>query len=306
MKQMIVAGASGFLGSALSRYARSRGWQVRALVRRAAQSPEELSWDPLYGRLEASMLANADAVVCLSGAPIAPNPWTEARRTTLVTSRVGSVGLLASAIATLPASERPTVFLTGSAVGYYGSRGAEVLTEASAPGHGFLADLCQAWEDAAQPARDAGVRTIHSRTGNVMDADAGLLGILAPLYRAHLGARLGDGHQYFPTIWVKDAAAGLMHALESPSLSGPVNLVAPEPVPFGVWHEALQEALGARSPLIAPRAILSRLGDMGPELLLTSQRVVPAALLDSGFAFEAADARTIISRALAGPWVEQN
>ncbi len=182
----------------------------------------------------------------------------------------------------------------GSAIGFYGSRGNEPLTEASGAGKGWLPQVCRAWEAASVPAP---TRSIQLRTGHLMDDRDGLLGVLAPLYRRHLGALLGDGSQYFSSIWIGDAASAVLWAIEH-NLSGPVNLTAPHPVTFRQWHEALQRELGVTSPLVAPRPLLAALGAMGEELLLTSQQVYPAALEAAGFRFAAPTVEEILRRAV--------
>ncbi|OKL54892.1 TIGR01777 family protein [Bowdeniella nasicola] len=302
MARLIIAGASGFLGTALTALAHERGWDVTHLVRRAPRSAREILWDPAAGKLHAPQLAGADAIVCLSGAGIADRPWTPGRQREIIASRIETVTLLADAIAQLPEADRPRVFASASAVGFYGSRGNQILTEDSPAGHGWLAEVCRAWEAAALPVADLGVRTLQLRTGHLMDRADGLLGVLLPLYRYRLGAKLGDGHQYFPSIWIKDHAAATLFALEHDSLSGPLNVVGPEPVPFEVWHETLQDLLGRSSPLPLPTAALRAMGAMGEELLLASQRVVPEKLTDAGFVFEAPTVRDILAAAIAGPY----
>ena len=304
MRTLLIAGTSGFLGGALTAYASENSWHVKHLVRREARSGDEVSWDPARGELDPAAIAAADAVVCVSGAGIADRPWTPARQREIISSRVGSVNLLARTIPELPSEQRPEVFVSGSAIGYYGSRGATELSEDSGPGEGWLPQVCLAWEAVAEAAEQAGVRTIQLRTGHLMDTGDGLLGVLEPLYRWHLGAQLGSGEQYFSSIWIGDAVAAIMFAIEDQEISGPINLVGPNPVTFNAWHEALQDALGRSSPLVAPTPLLAALGAMGEELLLTSQRVVPHALTQAGFTFAAPTVTEIIDRALAGPYAD--
>lgn len=302
MNQMIVAGASGFVGSALTALAKACGWEVKTLVRRAPKTASEIYWNPAAGLLAASDIAGADAIVCLSGAPIAGGLWTKKRRQMIETSRTDTAGLLSETIAQLSAPQRPAVFVCGSAVGFYGDRGERELTEAATSGSGFLARVCRKWEAATAPASAAGVRTVNIRTGNILDCGGGLLAMLAPLYRAHAGALLGDGSQYFATIWLGDHVRAIMHIIECEELSGPVNLVAPNVEPFKGFHAQMQRQLQRRSPLFVPAFALRLAGAMGKELLLASQRVLPAKLGESGFEFRAASLAEQVRRALAGPY----
>lgn len=299
---MIIAGASGFVGTALGALATQRGWHVKTLVRRAPKNETEIYWHPSARLLAASDIAGADAIVCLSGAPIAGGVWTAHRREVIETSRTATAGLLSETIAKLPKDQRPAVFVCGSAVGFYGDRGAQCLDEEAAPGRGFLAEVCRKWEAASAPAAACGVRTVNIRTGNILDIGGGLLGMLAPAYRYHAGALLGDGSQYFATIWLGDHVRAILHAIECDELAGPLNLVAPQVQPFRCFHSELQTQLQVRSPLVVPAGVLRLFGAMGEELLLASQRVVPTALEASGFEFDAPSVHEQVRRALAGPY----
>lgn len=299
---MIIAGASGFVGTALRALATQRGWKVKALVRRAPKSASEIYWNPAAGLLAQSDIADADAIVCLSGAPIAGGLWTKKRRHLIETSRTDTASLLSETIAALPKHQRPAVFVCGSAVGFYGDRGSEVLSEEAKSGDGFLAQVCRKWEAATAPAAACGVRTVNIRTGNILDIGDGLLGMLAPAYRYHAGALLGDGSQYFATIWLGDHVRAIMHIVDTAELSGPVNLVGPDVEPFGRFHALLQAALDVTSPLRVPAFALRLAGAMGRELLLASQRVVPAKLQESGFEFLAPTLAQQVEYALAGPY----
>ncbi|MDO5727732.1 MAG: TIGR01777 family oxidoreductase [Bowdeniella nasicola] len=299
MRTLIIAGASGFLGTALSQAARRRGWQVKTLVRRAPMTTTEIAWNPAAGQLARADIAGADAIVCLAGAPIAGGLWTAKRRQIITTSRTATTGLLSRTIASLRPADRPDIFISGSAIGYYGDRGNEQLTETANAGCGFLSGVCQAWEAAATGAIDAGVRTVFARTGNVIDREGGLLQALLPAYRAHLGARLGDGTQYFATIWRRDWVEAICFILEHPTIAGPVNLVAPGVQSFADFHHEIERALGRRSPAVIPAGLLQLAGAMGKELLLASQRVVPQVLCDHNFTFRAPTLQATVRRAIS-------
>ena len=313
---LVVAGA-GLIGSRLADLARDSGWRIRILHRSAAgQTPREgvevdasgrehAWWAPAERLLPPSALEGARAVVCLSGAPIAPRPWTPARRRELAASRLSTTALIARVAAGLPPAGRPEVLLSGSATGFYGDRGDEILTEVSGPGEGFLSELCRRWESVAGPAAQAGLRTVQSRTGLVVSSSGGLGRILGAAYRVGAGARLGRGDQWQPWIALEDAAAGLLWAIEHDDVRGPVNLTAPEPQRNRDLHRLLSRAGGPPSVAVVPQLLLDwagragaaggagSIGGMLAELLGASQRAVPRALLASGFRFTAPDAASI-------------
>lgn len=313
---LVVAGA-GLIGSRLADMARDSGWKIRILHRSGpgrapregievdASGREHAWWAPAEHLLAPGTLEGARAVVCLSGAPIAPRPWTPARRRVLAASRLSTTALIARVAAGLPPAVRPEVLLSGSATGFYGDRGDEILTETCGPGEGFLSELCQRWEAAAGPAARVGLRTVQSRTGLVVSPSGGLGRILGAAYRVGAGARLGRGDQWQPWIGLEDAAAGLLWAIEHDDVCGPVNLTAPEPLRNRDLHRLLSRACGPPSPAVVPQALLNRarrtgaaggtssIGSMLAELLGASQRAVPQALLASGFRFTAPGAATI-------------
>ena len=313
---LVVAGA-GLIGSRLADMARDSGWRIRILHRRGpdkasregieidASGREHAWWAPAERILAPGALEGARAVVCLSGAPIAPRPWTPARRRALAASRLSTTALIARVAASLPPEGRPGVLLSGSATGFYGDRGDEILTEACGPGEGFLSELCLRWEAAAGPAARAGLRTVQSRTGLVVSSSGGLGRILGAAYRVGAGARLGRGDQWQPWIALEDAAAGLLWAIEHDDVHGPVNLTAPEPARNRDLHRLLSRAGGPPSVAVVPQLLLDRAGRAGAvggtgsiggmlaELLGASQRAVPQALLASGFRFTAPDAASV-------------
>ncbi len=283
-QRVVIAGASGLIGRALVSELRARGWTVIRLVRAKAKRADEVSWDPAAGVLDARALGRVDAVVNLSGENIAAGRWTRARRARIVESRTGSLRTLHHAIEALP--ERPDVLVSASAVGIYGDRGDEVLTETSARGEGFLADVCETWEAHAAKSVDLGVRTVQLRLGVVLARESGALKKLLPLFRAGFGGRVGNGRQWMSWIALVDAVGAIVHAIENPQLSGPVNAVAPRVVTNLEFTRALATAL--RRPAFVPVpafALRLAFGQMAEETLLASARVEPVALLRTGYRF---------------------
>jgi uncharacterized protein (TIGR01777 family) len=277
-----VTGASGLIGSALVPALRDAGHDVRVLVRREPSRPGEVGWDPDAGTIDTEGLVGVGAIVHLAGATIGKR-WTAARKKEVLESRVRGTRLVAETAAAL--ESRP-VLVCASAIGFYGDRGDEVLTEDSSRGTGFLADVVGAWEEAAQAARDAGLRTVHLRTGIVLSTAGGALVPLLRQFRLFAGGRVGDGRQWWSWITLDDVVAGYQRALEG-DLEGHVNLVAPGAVTNAAFTKALAAALGRPAVLPAPAfAIRAVLGEMGRELLLASQRVSPARLEADGLRFE--------------------
>ncbi len=280
--RIAVAGASGLIGGALARSLTADGHTVVRLVRRAAQGPDEVSWDPERGDVDAKGLAGCDAVVNFAGAGVGNRRWTEAYKARIRAGRVRGTAALAEAIAGLPAAVRPGVFVSGSAIGYYGETGGRVVDESAPPGNGFLPELCVEWEAAAE---GAGVRTVLARTGLVGARRGGAWGRLFPLFRAGLGGRLGDGRQYWSFVALHDEVAALRHLLEGEGLSGPFNLTAPHPVTNREVTEAMARVLRRPAVFAVPAPVLRAvLGEMSGEVL-GSARVLPTRLLESGFRF---------------------
>lgn len=293
---VVVGGASGFLGSALVAHLRSEGHQVTRLVRSGTPGPEASLWDPASGRIDQVLVDRADAVVNLSGATIARWPRTRRYKKELWSSRVDATTTLARAVA---ASSSPTVLLSGSAMGIYGAdRGAERLTESTAPGQGFLAELCVAWEAATLPAQEAGHRVVHLRTGLPLAKDGGLLGPLLLPFKAGLGPRLGNGRQYVSVMSRRDWVRAVAFLLEHDDVSGPVNLSLPDPPTNAAFTDALGDALGRPTFLVAPAPVLrTALGALSDDLL-GSLRLAPDALEAAGFAFEDPDLPSALATAL--------
>ncbi|MGQ4384080.1 TIGR01777 family oxidoreductase [Streptomyces sp. SAS_270] len=281
--RVVIAGASGMIGSALTRSLTADGHEVVRLVRRAPRARDEIQWDPEGGRIDAGALAGAAAVVNLAGAGVASRRWTKAYKERIRCSRVLGTATLAKAVASL--DERPRVFVNGSAMGFYGDTGGRPVDETAPAGDGFLPSLCVEWEGAATPVREAGVRTAFVRTGLVVARRGGAWGKLFPLFKAGLGGRLGDGSQYWSFIALHDEVAAIRHVIDTDSLSGPVNLTAPEPLTNREITEAMGRVLHRPTLFTAPApAIRLALGEMAGDIL-GSQRVLPTRLLSSGFTF---------------------
>ncbi|MBD5788008.1 TIGR01777 family protein [Cellulosimicrobium terreum] len=279
---IVVAGSHGLIGSELLERLREDGHHVRRLVRRQPQTGDEHEWDPDAGVLDPAVLEGADAVVNLAGAGIGDRRWTAQYKRVLLTSRTRTTGLLATTLARLDVP--PPVWLQGSAIGYYGDRGDQVLTETSSAGEGFLARLTREWEDATAPAQDAGVRVVHARTGIVLSPDGGALGRLLTLLRLGVGGRLGPGTQYWSWITLHDEVAALRHLLTTP-VHGPVNLCAPHPATNAQITRALADALHRPAFLAVPSVALKvALGELASDIL-GSQRGLPTVLEASGFTF---------------------
>jgi uncharacterized protein len=285
--RVLVSGSHGLIGTALVRTLRTRGDEVGRIVRRQAGAragPADVTWDVAAGTIDARAMEGADAVVHLAGASLARR-WSSAYKTRLRASRVDGTTLLATTLAQL--DRPPAVMVSGSAIGYYGDRGDEVLTEDSEPGTGFLAELVQAWEAATAPAEKFGVRVVHVRSGIVQSAEGGALGKQLPLFKLGLGGQLGPGRQYLSWISLADEVDAILHALTHDTVRGPLNATAPNPVTNTEFTRILGAALGRPTMLRVPSfALLAALGpEMARETLLVSQRVRPARLEATGYEF---------------------
>lgn len=278
---LAVTGSSGLIGSALVEAAREAGHEVSRLVRRDPVGPEEIGWDCDAGFVDLDRLAGVDVVVHLAGETIAGR-WTAARKRAILDSRVAGTTAIANAVAAL---DRTPALVCASAIGFYGDRADEILTEESPRGRGFLADVVAAWEQAADPARAAGARVVHVRTGIVLSRSGGALAKLLPPFRIGLGGRVGSGRQWWSWITLSDTVSAYLHAATN-ELEGPINATAPNPVTNAAFTKQLGIVLGRPSMLPLPTlAVRVGLGEMGRELLLEGQRVLPARLLDGGFMF---------------------
>jgi uncharacterized protein (TIGR01777 family) len=281
---ILVTGASGLIGSALVSSLTAAGYSVTRLVRRPPQSGEKAArWDPLTGFVDASSLEGVDGVVHLAGESI-DERWTAAKKVSIRDSRVKGTEVLCEALAQL--ASPPKILVSASAIGYYGDRGEEILREESAPGSGFLAEVCRAWEAATEPARQAGLRTVQLRFGVVLSPAGGALAKILPPFRLGLGGVLGSGRQYMSWIALDDAIGAIQQAIVTDNLQGPTNAVAPEAVTNQEFTHTLGKIL--RRPTVVPLpAFAARLmfGEMADALLLASARVQPAKLLAVGYRF---------------------
>lgn len=289
MVEIAITGSSGLIGTALRRSLESDGHRPIRLVRSEPRpGRDEVMFKPSEGRIDEASLEGIDAIVNLAGAPIGTRPWTEHYKQVCVDSRVKSTTLVANAAASL--AKPPRALLSGSAIGYYGTGSPDPLTEDAPRGEGFLADLAGKWEAAAQPAIDAGIRTVLLRTGLVMASEGGLLGTLKPLFKLGLGGKLGDGSQTMSWIAIDDMVAALRMLLEpadTDPVAGPVNLVAPNPVSNSTFTDTMGEVLGRPTflsvPRFAPRLVLG--SQMTNEFIMADQTVVPAVLTANDFTF---------------------
>jgi len=281
-QRVAITGASGLIGSALSAFLSARGDHVVHLVRREPRAPHEIGWDPAALRLNPGDLSGLTAVVHLAGAGVGDHRWTPAYKQEILASRVNGTATIAGALADLG---EPIALVSGSAIGVYGDRGDETLTEDSETGEGFLADVVRDWEAATAPATEAGLRVAHARTGLVLTPEGGAMKRVLPLARFGLAGPLGTGRQYWSWITLHDEVRALTHLVDH-DLVGPVNLVSPQPMPQAQVMKALGAALGRPSLLPAPALALKVvLGEFAGDIL-ASARILPSALTASGFVFD--------------------
>jgi uncharacterized protein len=278
-----ISGSSGLIGTQLTHLLTSGGHRVRPITRGAA-SEGEIRWNPARGEIDEAALEGVDAVVHLAGEPIVGVRWTEAKKKAILRSR--EVGTLTLARALAQMTTPPRVLVSASAVGIYGDRGEELLTETSEPGEGFLSQVCQAWESGTLPARTRGIRTVHLRTGIVLTPAGGVLGTVLLPFQLGVGGRLGSGAQFMSWIDLDDELGLILHALMNPQVRGALNATAPNPVPNASFTDVLGRVLGRPTLLPVPSlAVRGLLGEMGRELLLFSQRVSPQQAHRTGFTF---------------------
>jgi len=282
--KILVTGASGLIGAALTETLAEGGHQVFSLTRRASQNGHQISWSPDEGKLDGAALEGMDAVVHLAGENIAGGRWTPERKARIRDSRVEGTRLLCETLTRL--KQKPRVLISASATGYYGHRGDEILAEYSAPGTGFLPEVSIAWEQATQPAEAAGIRTVILRIGMVLTLRGGALKKMLLPFKLGLGGTIGTGGQYMSWIILSDLLAIICYALNTPALSGRINAVAPNPVTNRTFTKALGHVL-SRPTLFPLPAFAARwaLGEMADALLLSSARVVPTRLEAADFAF---------------------
>jgi uncharacterized protein (TIGR01777 family) len=280
--RILVSGVSGPIGAALLPSLKSSGWSVIRLVRGPAAGNGQIAWNPAAA-LAPEAVSGFDAVIHLAGESIFGR-WTAGKKQKIRDSRVAGTFNLAQALART--EEKPKVFVSGSAIGYYGNRGEKSLSEESAPGAGFLAEVCQEWEEATMPAVQADIRTAHIRTGIVLSPKGGALGAMLLPFKLGLGGRTGDGQQWMSWIDVRDMVGAIHHILKNDLLQGAVNMVAPKPVRNAEFAVTLASVL-SRPAIFPMPAFAAKLvfGEMGEELLLGSQKVEPGKLISSGYPF---------------------
>ncbi len=286
ISRILVSGISGPIGSALLPSLKAREYEVTRLVRMPATGERQIPWDPAKP-ISPESVSGFDAVIHLAGESIVGR-WTEAKKKAIRDSRVLGTRNLALALAQV--KDKPHVFVSSSAIGYYGDRGNEVLNEQSAPGTGFLADVCREWEAATRAASDAGIRTVQIRTGVVLSPKGGALGKMLTPFKMGVGGKVGSGRQWMSWIDVQDMVSAIHHILKTDLVQGPVNMVAPRPVTNAEFTRTLARVLSR--PAIFPMptfAVKLAFGEMGETVLLGSQRVEPARLVASGYPFRFVD-----------------
>ena len=300
-KRILLAGASGLIGKQLAAFLDTGGHEIWRLVRRTPVAGQnEIEWNPSKGTIDNSAIEGFDIVIHLGGAGIGDRRWTKSRMVLIEKSRTESTGLLARTLASL--KQKPEVFLVASAIGWYGNRGDEILDEQSEAGTGFLPETCLAWEASADAARQAGIRTIHARTGVVLDASGGALEKMLLPAKMGAGGPIGFGRQWFSWISMDDQIYALHHLVMSPNTEGAYNITSPEPLQQKNFAKALGRVL--RRPAFMPTppfAIWFLYGKMGVALTTESQRVMPTRLTEEGYRFQHQDAESALRDAL-GKW----
>jgi uncharacterized protein (TIGR01777 family) len=295
ISRILVSGVSGPIGAALLPTLKTRGYEITRLVRGAATGEEQISWNP--GKpIAPEAVSGFDAVVHLAGESIVGR-WTDEKKRKIRDSRVVGTCSLAQALA--QAKEKPQVFVCSSAIGYYGDRGNEGLNEESAPGSGFLPDVCREWEAATSAAIDAGIRTVQMRTGIVLSPKGGALGKMLTPFKMGVGGEIGDGQQWMSWIDVQDMVGAIHHILKSDLLQGPVNMVAPKPVTNAEFTQTLASVLSRPAIFPVPAFVVKlAFGEMGETVLLGSQRVEPTQLVMSGYPFRFSSLRASLENIL--------
>ena len=297
--KILVTGSSGLISSALLPALNEAGHQIIRLVRIPTQSAGTIIlWDPkTKDILDKNKLEGLDAIVHLAGDSLSTSNWSPEKKARIRNSRVQGTHFLSETLSTL--SSKPRVFLSASAVGYYGSRGDELLRETSQPGTGFLSSVCRDWEMVTGHATEAGIRVVMLRLGMVLSPEGGALAKMLPFFRAGLGGRLGTGRQYVSWISIKDTVRAIQHLLATESVSGPVNVVSPQPLTNTEFTATLNRVLNKRGFLPAPSLLLRLLfGEIAQDVLLASIRALPEKLTASGFTFLHPDLETALRRLL--------
>ena len=283
---ILITGAGGLIGTSLASYLKARNHRVSVLTRSKANPSEgHFGWNPESGEFDIRALRDTEVVIHLAGENIGAKRWTLEQKRKITDSRIKSTALLVDAISRM--DKRPRLLLSASAIGYYGNRGEEPLTESSKPGDGFLAELCRDWEAEALQASKLGLRVVCIRTGMVLSRTGGTLERMLPMFKLGLGGTLGSGSQYWSWIVIDDLVRAIEFIFENEQLSGPVNLVAPNPLSNAEFTKTLAKAIHRPAIFPAPAPVLRlALGEMADSLVLTSQNVIPKKLMDAGFAFK--------------------
>ncbi|MFM1919296.1 MAG: hypothetical protein RLZZ303_930 [Candidatus Hydrogenedentota bacterium] len=283
--RVVIAGASGLVGTALTASLRADGAEVVALVRKSAAGPGEITWDPAAGKLNPDSLEGCDAVVNLSGENVAEGSWSDLRKKRILESRVGATRTLVEALGKM--DHPPATLLSASAIGFYGDTGEGSVSESAPVGKGFLAGVCEAWESEALRAKHSGVRVVFARLGVVLSTQGGALAKMLTPFRLGLGGPLGDGTQYISWVTLGDTVRALKWCLSRKDIHGPVNLVAPHPVTNREFTRTLAAELHRPALFAAPKfALRFAMGEMADEMLLSSARILPTVLKEGNFDFE--------------------
>jgi uncharacterized protein (TIGR01777 family) len=296
--KILIGGSHGLVGTALIKSLEADGHEIFRLVRYAPRSESEIEWSPDRYSIALARIEGFDAVVNLAGESIAAGRWTEDKKRSIRESRVKGTKLLGDALANL--TDRPRTFICASAIGYYGNRGDEILTETSAPGNDFLAEVCAEWEKATALATEKGIRVVNARFGVILDKQGGALAKMLPPFRMGVGGKIGSGKQWMSWIALDDVIGALKFALQNVAVAGPTNFVAPNPVTNAEFTKTLGKAL-SRPTLFPIPAFAVRLlfGEMGEALLLGGQRVEPERLKRAGYGFEYSNLERAMGHVLA-------
>ena len=296
MKTIVIAGASGTIGTALEKYLLEKGNSVKRLVRRGESNDSEIFWDPKNNKLDPKRLTGIDAVVNLAGVGIGDKKWSQKRMDQILQSRIKATELLSETLSGLKSDNGPAVLINASAIGYYGSTGTTHITEETRQGEGFLALVCSEWEKSTQEAEKAGIRVAHARTGVVLSSSGGLLKRLLPLFKLGIGGQIGSGKQMMSWISLRDEISAISWMIEK-EIEGAVNLVSPEPASNLEFTKTLGTLLKRPTILKVPTAALNLLygNQLVEELMLSSQSVFPKKLLDNNFSFLDASLKDALS-----------
>lgn len=283
-RNILISGGTGFIGGALTKSLEAQGFEVKHLTRSEPSGPRQIQWNPSEGKIDQESVENADTVINLGGASIAGGWWTEKRKQAIMQSRIDSTSTIAKAIAR--AENKPALFISASAVGYYGDRPGEELDETDGSGSMFLSHVCERWESEADPVRDVGVRVVHPRFGVVLDGSGGMLPLISIPFKFAIGGKIG-GDQHMAWIDLHDLVRIFHFIIENEQIEGAVNAVAPQSTTNAEFTKAMGQALNRPAVIPVPKGIAAFAGgQLARELLLPDQNVKPTVLNEAGFAFE--------------------